>query len=147
MPTFNDPSTDLAEARAGLRGLARCSQCIDNSDALYGIVGGLVAATRSLEQSLTQLGGASLMYQGRATHDDGDRNLGAAESTLDQASGNLRRIAWQSPRNGGVTLGDRTAQETTSAALEQRQERILGDGSWFTLDRIVNVARNRGLER
>lgn len=118
MPTFNDPTADAEEARQALRGLAHATIRIDDPDKLYGIVGELLGAARSLEQSLIQLGGASLTYQGRAAHDDGDRNLGAAdawaaadalrqaaghvsaaESALDQASGHLGRIAWR-PRSG-----------------------------------------------
>lgn len=269
MPTFHDPSADAAEAREALRGLAHASRNIDNPDELYGIVGELLAATRSLEQSFIQLGGASLTHQGRAAHDDGDRNLGAAdawaaadalrhaaqhisaaERYLDQASGHLGRIAWQplSPpqwvtvvflqgdeaqpvldlvdrgelsealeQMRGYDYGEETtnaalanghvyddpptdqtarrvdegeytliyshalghagfyrqhtpptdttpagdepplhgagpAQEAASAeaeqrALDARRDRVRGDGSWFTPDRITEVKRNRGLER
>lgn len=80
MPTFHDPSADAEEARQALRGLAHASMRIDDPDVLYGVVGELLGAARSLEQSLIQLGGASLTYQGRAAHDDGDRNLGAADA-------------------------------------------------------------------
>lgn len=267
MPTFNDPTADAEEARQALRGLAHATMRIDDPDKLYGIVGELLGATRSLEQSLIQLGGASLTYQGRAAHDDGDRNLGAAdawaaadalrqaaghvsaaESALDQASGHLGRIAWHPPQRQWVTVvflqgeeADRVldlidrdgtgaaiehlrgfdyGDETTSAALanehvydvpptgantrmvtegeyaltysptfvhvalyrsytpppddtpaagdgpqntgpaqdaanteaarralDERRNRLRGDGSWFTPDRITDIVRNRGLER
>lgn len=267
MPTFNDPSADAAEAREALRGLAHASRRIDNPDELYGIVGELLAATRSLEQSFIQLGGASLTHQARAAHDDGDRNVGAAdawaaadalrqaarnlsaaETFLDQASGHLGRIAWQPPQHRWVTVvfvqgeeadqvldlidrdgtdaaieqlrGFDYGEETTSAALvnghvydelptgmteqrvtegeyalvysqalgnvalyraytppadtttaghgpqmnagpaedavnadaarqalDERRDRVRGDGSWFTPDRIADIRRNRGLER
>lgn len=123
MPTFNDPSADAEEARQALRGLAHASQRIDDPDVLYGMVGELLGATRSLEQSLIQIAGASLTHQGRAAHDDGDRNIGAAdawatadalrqaaqhvsaaETMLDQASGHLSRIAWQRPQSTWLTV-------------------------------------------
>ncbi len=266
MPTFNDPTADAEEARQALRGLAHATMRIDDPDKLYGIVGELLGAARSLEQSLIQLGGASLTYQGHAAHDDGDRNLGAAdtraaavalgdaarhvsaaESALDQASQHLGRIAWHPPQRQWVTVvflqgdeadrvldlidrdgtsaaiehlrgydyGDETTHaalanehvydapltgsndrhvtegeyaltyshafgtvalyraytppaHTTAAsdgpqntgpaedaanadaarrALDERRDRVRGDGSWFTPDRITEVKRNRGLER
>ena len=123
MPTFNDPTADAEEARQALRGLAHATIRIDDPDRLYGIVGELLGSARSFEQSLIQMAGASLTYQGRAAHDDGDRNLGAAdawaaadalrqaaqhasalESSLDQASGHLGRIAWQRPQRQWVTV-------------------------------------------
>lgn len=263
MPTFNDPAADAAEARQALRGLAHASLRIEDPDTLYGIVGELLGAARSLEQSLIQLGGASLTYQDRAAHDDGDRNLGAAdawaaadalqqaaghvgaaETALDQASGHLGRIAWQPgsrqwvsvvflqgeeadrvldliDRDGphaaiellrGYDYGDETTSaaitnghvydeppadantrrvdagdyaliyshtlghaglyrahtppadaatsgegpqntgpaqdaEATRRALDERRQRVRGDGSWFTPDRITDIKRDRGLER
>ncbi|MEL5990272.1 hypothetical protein ACOKGD_06690 [Microbacterium phosphatis] len=263
MPTFYDPSADAEEARQALRDLAHAIIRIDNPDELYGIVGELLGAARSLEQVLIQIGGASLTHQDRAAHDDGDSNLGAAdawaaadalrqaaghvsaaETALDQASGHLGRIAWQTPKRQWVTVvfleGNEAGQlldlihrgdiddaltqlrgfdygdETTSAALanghvydepptdefsqrlddddyaliyshalehvglyraytppadprpagdapqltgpapdaeavrralDERRDRVRGDGSWFTPDRIAEVRRNRGLER
>ncbi|WP_062391155.1 hypothetical protein [Gordonia phthalatica] len=167
MPTFNDPSADAAEARQALRGLAHASRRIDNPDELYGIVGELLGATRSLEQSLIQLGGASLTHQTRATHDDGDRNLGAAdawaaadalqqaarhvsasETLLDQASGHLGRIAWDPPqRDRTGPAQDAATADAAQQALDERRNRVRGDGSWFTPDRIADIKRNRGLER
>lgn len=123
MPTFNDPTADAEEARQALRGLAHVTRRIGDPDKLYGIVGELLGAARSLEQSLIQLAGASLTHQSSAAHDDGDRNLGAAdawaaadalqqaarhvsaaESVLDQASGHLGRIVWQRPQRRWVTV-------------------------------------------
>lgn len=266
MPTFHDPSADAEEARQALRGLAHASIRIDDPDVLYGVVGELLGAARSLEQSLIQIAGASLTHQGRAAHDDGDLGLGAAdawaaadalrqaaghvraaESVLDQASGHLGCIAWQPPQRQWVTVvflqgeeaepvldlidhdGTGTAieqlrgydygDETTNAAqanghvydepptgtndrqvtegeytliyshafgnvalyraytppadstpegdgpqnvgsvqdaanadaarraLDERRDRVRGDGSWFTPDRITDIKRNRGLER
>ncbi|MFT3859983.1 hypothetical protein [Micropruina sp.] len=251
MPTFNDPTADAAEARQALRGLAHATRRITDPDLLYGIVGELLAATRSLEQSLIQLGGTSLTHQDRAAHDDGDRNLGAAdawaaadalqqaarhvsaaETFLDQTSQHLGRIAWHpSPRQwvsvvflqgenadrvldlidrdgtdtaiehlrgfddgedttstaladghvydtlptgandrqatageyaliyshtlGHVALyrahtppgGTPTDAEAVRRALEARRDRVRGDGSWFTPDRITDIKRNRGLGR
>ncbi|WP_294179619.1 hypothetical protein [uncultured Schumannella sp.] len=267
MPTFNDPTADAEEARQALRGLAHATRRIEDPDKLYGIVGELLGATRSLEQSLIQLAGASLTHQGSAAHHDGDRNLGAAdawaaadalrhtashvsaaESVLDQASGHLGRIAWHLPQRQWVTVvflqGDDAGHvldlidrdgtdaaiehlrgydygdETTSAALtnghlydepptdthsqriddgdyaliyshalghtglyrahtpppdsstpesdgpqnvgpaqdaataeaarralDERRDRVRGDGSWFIPDRIADIKRNRGLER
>ncbi len=167
MPTFNDPSADAAEARQALRGLAHTSMRIENPDELYGIVGELLGATRSLEQSLIQLGGASLTHQDRAAHDDGDRNLGAAdawaagdalhqaarhvseaETLLDQASGHLGRIAWQPPQPDRIgPVQDAANADAAQQALDERRNRVRGDGSWFTHGRITDIKRNRGLER
>lgn len=266
MPTFNDPTADAGETGQALRGLAHATRRIDDPDKLYGIVGELLGAARSLEQSIIQLAGAGLTHQGSAAHDDGDRNLGAAdawaaadalqqaarhvsaaESVLDQASGHLGRIAWQRPQRRWVTVvflqGDEAGRvldlidrdgadaaiehlrgydyddETTSAALanghvydepptdmhsrradggdyaliysrvlghaglyraltpppdntpesdgpqhtgpardaanaeaarqtlNERRDRVRGDGSCFTPDRIADITRNRGLER
>src|SRR5690625_1667578 len=140
MPTFNDPTADSAEARQALRGLAHATLRIDDPDKLYDIVGELLGATRSLEQSLIQLGGASLTHQDRAAHDDGDLGLGAAdawaaadalrqaaghvsaaETVLDQASGHLRRIAWQRPQNTGPAQGPANARsEEHTSELQSR---------------------------
>jgi len=165
MPTFNDPTADSAEARQALRGLAHATLRIDDPDKLYDIVGELLGATRSLEQSLIQLGGASLTHQDRAAHDDGDLGLGAAdawaaadalrqaaghvsaaETVLDQASGHLRRIAWQRPQNTGPAQGPANA-EAARRALDERRNRVRGDESWFTPDRIADIKRDRGLGR
>jgi len=157
MPTFNDPTADAEEARQALRGLAHASQRIEDPDKLYGIVGELLGATRALEQSLIQLAGASLTHQGSAAHDDGDRNLGAAdawaaadalqqaarhvsaaESVLDQASGHLGHIAWQRPQRQWVTVvflqGDDAGRvldlidrDGTDAAIEHLRGYDYGD--------------------
>src|SRR5690625_2122325 len=157
MPTFNDPTADAEEARQALRGLAHASQRIEDPDKLYGIVGELLGATRAVEQSLIQLAGASLTHQGSAAHDDGDRNLGAAdawaaadalqqaarhvsaaESVLDQASGHLGHIAWQRPQRQWVTVvflqGDDAGRvldlidrDGTDAAIEHLRGYDYGD--------------------
>ena len=106
MPTFNDPTADAAEARQALQGLAHATLRIDDPDKLYGIVGELLGATRSLEQSLIQLGEASLIYQDRAAHDDGDLGLGAADAWAaspgsDHRAPALRRTR-RTPRPRGV---------------------------------------------
>ena len=167
MPTFNDPTADAEETRQALRGLAHATRRIDDPDKLYGIVGELLGTARSLEQSLIQLAGVSLTHQGSAAHDDGDRNLGAAdawaaadalqqaarhvsaaERVLDQASGHLGRIVWQPPqldRTGPVQ--DTATADAAQRALDERRDRVRGDGSWFTPDRIADITRNRGLER
>ncbi|OYO08837.1 hypothetical protein CGZ94_20295 [Enemella evansiae] len=272
MPTFNDPAADAEEARQAMRGLAHASQRIEDPDELYGIVGELLGTARSLEQSLIQLSGGCLTHQGRAAHDDGDKNLGAAdawaaadalrqaarhisdaEAVLDQASGHLGRIAWRpaaahegrwvniayidSPlakqiigllhlagpesiierlqRFDGGAASDEAAveagqvydvpptndpddqrfaqgsyvliineereyvalyreytpppqtegaggaaamsgagpaqgaanAEAVRRALEERRDRVRGDGSWFTPDRIAEIKRDRGLGR
>ena len=37
--------------------------------------------------------------------------------------------------------------EAARQALNERRDRVRGDGSWFTPDRIADITRNRGLER
>ncbi|MGN6035891.1 hypothetical protein ACP6NG_10945 [Brevibacterium casei] len=149
MPTFSDPSADAEEAQQALRGLAHASRTIENPDDLYGIVGQLRGAARSLEQSVAQLAQSCLAYQARAAHDDGDRELGSAdawaaadtlrraaqqigraEQTLDEASGHLGRIAWQPPQKRWVTVVflqgedadrmlERIEQDGTDAVIEE----------------------------
>jgi hypothetical protein len=42
---------------------------------------------------------------------------------------------------------DAANAEAARRALDERRNRVRGDGSWFTPDRIAEVKRNRGLER
>jgi len=37
--------------------------------------------------------------------------------------------------------------EAARQSLDERRDRVRGDGSWFTPDRIADITRNRGLER
>ena len=37
--------------------------------------------------------------------------------------------------------------EAARRALDERRDRVRGDGSWFTPDRIADIKRDRGLER
>ncbi len=42
---------------------------------------------------------------------------------------------------------DAANAEAARQALNERRDRVRGDGSWFTPDRIADITRNRGLER
>lgn len=52
MPTFFDSSADAAEALEALRGLAHASRGFDEPAQMYGVIGELSAAMRSLRQVL-----------------------------------------------------------------------------------------------
>lgn len=156
MPTYYDAAADAAETYEAVRGLAHASRTIDDPDELYGIVGELLGAARSLEQVLGQLTRASSTHQHRAATDDGDarigqadaraaadalqtaaREVGQAEAALNQASAHLGRIAWQ-------PTPEHAQQVQARQALEERQERVR-DGNWFEHPGIAAVKRARGL--
>mgnify|MGYP006867833646 CR=1 FL=1 len=42
---------------------------------------------------------------------------------------------------------ERPLSEAARRALDERRDRVRGDGSWFTPDRIADIKRDRGLER
>ncbi|CAL8898136.1 hypothetical protein KVA01_08320 [Kocuria varians] len=117
MPTFNDPYADARETAEAVRGLAHATQRVEDPEALYPVIGELMAATRSLSQVLDQLTRAHQHHTGRAATDAGDREAGSqltfeaaaalheaaayvgqADTALDRASNRAGRIAWR-PEN------------------------------------------------
>ena len=114
MPTFTDPVADAAEMYEAMRGLAHASLVLDKPERMYGMLGDLIGAVRSLEQVLGQFAKGHTDARGRAANDAGDRAAGAqdaltaaselrqaaaligeAERRLDAGMAAAGRIAWQ----------------------------------------------------
>ena len=49
--------------------------------------------------------------------------------------------------SGAGSAEDAAGAEDVQRALEERRDRVRGDGSWFTPDRIAQIKRDRGLGR
>ncbi|MDO5671758.1 MAG: hypothetical protein Q4G30_02720 [Actinomycetaceae bacterium] len=91
MPTFQNPTTDAAEASEALRGLAHASRVFEDPVDTYAVLGNLLAGVRSLRQVLDQLATAHAHNQVRAHDDAGDQTAGAtyvlaATAELQQAA-------------------------------------------------------------
>ncbi|WP_075200801.1 hypothetical protein [Leucobacter celer] len=114
MPTFTDPAADAAEMYEAMRGLAHASIVLDQPESMYGMLGNLLGAVRSLEQVLNQFAKGHTDPRGRAANDAGDRAagrqdaltaaaelrqaaalIGEAERRLDAGMAAAGRIAWQ----------------------------------------------------
>ena len=91
MPTFQNPTTDAAEASEALRGLAHASRVFEDPADTYAVLGDLLAGVRSLRQALDQLATAHVTNRVRAHDDAGDQTAGAnyalaATAELQQAA-------------------------------------------------------------
>ena len=91
MPTFQNPTTDAAEASEALRGLAHASRVFEDPADTYGVLGDLLAGVRSLRQVLDQLATTHVTNRVRAHDDAGDQTAGAnyalaATAELQQAA-------------------------------------------------------------
>ncbi|GAA1576533.1 hypothetical protein [Leucobacter aridicollis] len=91
MPTFQNPTTDAAEASEALRGLAHASRVFEDPADTYAVLGDLLAGVRSLRQVLDQLATSHLTNRVRAHDDAGDQTAGAtyalaATAELQQAA-------------------------------------------------------------
>lgn len=91
MPTFQNPTTDAAEASEALRGLAHASRVFEDPADTYTVLGDLLAGVRSLRQVLDQLATAHVTNRVRAHDDAGDQTAGAtyalaATAELQQAA-------------------------------------------------------------
>lgn len=91
MPTFQNPTTDAAEASEALRGLAHASGVFEDPADTYTVLGDLLAGVRSLRQVLDQLATAHVTNRVRAHDDAGDQTAGAtyalaATAELQQAA-------------------------------------------------------------
>lgn len=75
MPTFFDSTADASEV---LRGLAHASRGFDEPAQMYGVVGELSSAMRSLRQVLDQLADVHERETERAFDDAGDHEAGGA---------------------------------------------------------------------
>lgn len=120
MPTFTNPAGDAAEASQALRGLAYASRVFDDPSDTYPVIGDLLAAVRSLRQTIDQIAAVHVDRQRQVTDETRDNTRGAAEalaaadelhqaaSLIDQAHDRLNaamshsgRIIWQ-PQPGMV---------------------------------------------
>lgn len=109
MPTFFDSIADAAEASEALRGLAHASRGFDEPAQMYGVIGELSSAMRSLRQVLDQLADVHERETGRAFDDAGDHEAGvrdalAAAAGLHQAA-NLVDRAYDRLAEGFVAAG------------------------------------------
>lgn len=109
MPTFSDSTADAAGASEALRGLAHASRGVDEPAQMYGVIGELSAAMRSLRQVLDQLADVHERETGRAFDDAGDHDAGmrdalAAAVELHQAA-NLVDRAYDRLAEGFVAAG------------------------------------------
>lgn len=114
MPTFTDPAADAAEMYEAMRGLAHASIVLDQPERMYGMLGDLLGAVRSLEQVLNQFAKGHADSRGRAANDAGNHAagtqdaltaaaelrqaaalIGEAERRLDAGMAAAGRIAWQ----------------------------------------------------
>ena len=91
MPTFQNPTTDAAEASEALRGLAHASRVFEDPADTYAVLGDLLAGVRSLRQVLDQLATTHVTNRVRAHDDAGDQTAGAnyalaATAELQQAA-------------------------------------------------------------
>ena len=129
IPTF-DSTADAAEASEALRGLAHASRGFEEPAQMYGVIGELSAAMRSLRQVLDQLAVVHERETGRASDDagrgprDGVRDALAAAAELHQAA-NLIDPGLR-PARGGLRCGwpDRVARRSDDGgkrvAVDQR---------------------------
>lgn len=91
MPTYDNPTVDAAEASDALRGLAHASRVFDQPAEMYGVIGDLSSAMRSLHQVLDQLATnhenrAAFAFNDDGSHDAGVRDALTAADELRQAA-------------------------------------------------------------
>ena len=80
MPTYDNSTIDAAEASDALRGLAHASRVFDQPAEMYGVIGDLSSAMRSLHQVLEQI---ATNHQNRAAfafNDDGNHEAGVRDA-------------------------------------------------------------------
>lgn len=80
MATFFDSTADAAEASEALRGLAHASRGFDEPAQMYGVVGELSSAMRSLRQVLDQLADVHERETEHAFDDAGDHEAGVRDA-------------------------------------------------------------------
>lgn len=146
MPTFQDPTSDAAEASEALRGLAHATRAFDDPADTYAVIGNPLSGVRSLRQVIDQLGTAHLTHRARAHDDDGNHLAGAAEalaaadelhqagtlldaavSRLDAASQHSGCIAW----HPATPTAPASAPAQVSAAGSRLASRLDGFGDPF----------------
>lgn len=91
MPTYDTPTIDAAEASDALRGLAHASHVFDQPAEMYGVIGDLSSAMRSLHQVLDQLATNHENKAAFAFNDDGNHDAGVQDALT--AADELRQAA------------------------------------------------------
>ena len=91
MPTYDNPTIDAAEASDALRGLAHASRVFDQPAEMYGVIGDLSSAMRSLHQVLDQLATNHENRAACAFNDDGNHDAGVQDALT--AADELRQAA------------------------------------------------------
>jgi hypothetical protein len=128
MPTFQNPTTDAAEASEALRGLAHATRVFEDPADTYAVLGDLLAGVRSLRQVLDQLATTHVTNRVRAHDDAGNQDrrrdlrarraaelqqaaalLDAVHERVDAAMAASGRIAWHPAptEHAGVAVGER----------------------------------------
>ena len=80
MPTYDNSTIDAAEASDALRGLAHASRVFDQPAEMYGVIGDLSSAMRSLHQVLDQLATNHENRAACAFNDDGNHDAGVQDA-------------------------------------------------------------------
>ena len=91
MPTYDNSTIDAAEASDALRGLAHASRVFDQPAEMYGVIGDLSSAMRSLHQVLDQLATNHENRAACAFNDDGNHDAGVQDALT--AADELRQAA------------------------------------------------------
>lgn len=91
MPTFQNPTSDAAEASEALRGLAHATRVFEDPADTYAVLGDVLAGVRSLRQVLDQLATVHVRNQVRAYDDAGNQGAGASHALT--AAADLRQAA------------------------------------------------------
>ena len=91
MPTYDNSTIDAAEASDALRGLAHASRVVDQPAEMYGVIGDLSSAMRSLHQVLDQLATNHENRAACAFNDDGNHDAGVQDALT--AADELRQAA------------------------------------------------------
>lgn len=130
MPTFDNPTADATEASEALRGLAHASRVFDRPADMYGVIGDLASAMRSLHQVLGQLATAYETKTAFASTDSGDHEVGGRDALT--AADELRhaarlldasydRLATGFVAAGRIAWHSQPAPETSSSHVLERQ--------------------------
>lgn len=155
MPTFDNPSIDAAEASEALRGLAYASRVFDQPAAMYGVIGDLSAAMRSLHQVLEQVAANHESRVPFAFDDRGDHETGVSDALT--AAAELRQAARLLDQSSdrlaaGFTAAGRVAWHTQPAP--DTEPGMALDRQWVTVvflqgqeaDEVLDMIKVHGVE-
>ncbi|MBN8883021.1 MAG: hypothetical protein J0H73_11990 [Salana multivorans] len=148
MPTYDNPTIDAAEASEALRGLAHASRVFDQPAEMYGVIGDLSSAMRSLHQVLDQLATnhetrAAFAFNDDGNHDAGVRDALTTAEELRQAARLLDqsydRLATGFVAAGRIAWHHDPAPEAATEAMDQTWVSVVflqGDEADEVLDLI-----------